>query len=518
MKEAVRTSYRKHFDISNVITIEKPFDIPDEASFKNQSETLSRKPAMSLQGKQCLWSMVFVCLCFLLTSTAYLAWAYTVMDLVSPRMADAASLIGGYLFQAAGIGLFALFLHRDPWGRQVRNALYIVLALHMLCLVPAFKAVTLSQALLFGFLMNLLCGWIAGHYLFILTTAVSAGSGNRAVILGTGYGLSILISWLISLPAKGTVYDSNGILVICLALTAIVFLTVRITLPSAEKTVSGDGDIRVSKMWRGDEKARSFYLPKNLPPRGILLAAGVLVLLFSIVNSSGFGFPSADLQMGISLEFSRLFYAAGLIIAGVVNDRNRRYGAVCALAALVIPFIMLALKGEPVSLMIFWALSYFTFGFYSIYRVILFSDIARERNLLWLSGIGLLAGRVGDAVGEGMNLVLADRLPVLIILSALLFMAAVVMFLKVYHLIYLPEAVQERSEREIFNRFSAKHDLSARERDVLRLLLAEKANSEIAGELSVSESTVKFHIHNLLQKTGCKNRIALLSYYQSDDA
>ena len=48
---------------------------------------------------------------------------------------------------------------------------------------------------------------------------------------------------------------------------------------------------------------------------------------------------------------------------------------------------------------------------------------------------------------------------------------------------------------------------------MLRLLLEGKANGEIAQTLSISENTVKFHIRNLLQKTGCKNRNELLAVY-----
>ena len=43
------------------------------------------------------------------------------------------------------------------------------------------------------------------------------------------------------------------------------------------------------------------------------------------------------------IEFTRAFYAVGLIMAGLVSDRNRRWGAVCALAALAFPFAALAL-------------------------------------------------------------------------------------------------------------------------------------------------------------------------------
>ena len=204
------------------------------------------------------------------------------------------------------------------------------------------------------------------------------------------------------------------------------------------------------------------------------------------------------------------------MIAGFVNDRNRRYGAICAVAVLVIPFLMMAIRGEPVSLLIFWVLSYFTFGFYTIYRIILFSDIARGKGLIPLCGFGLLIGRIGDAAGETLCLAMSGHFVIFVGLTAILYIAAVLLFFRVYLYIYQPEVKPQRSEQEIFNRFSARHDLSAREREVLRFLLEEKTNKEIAEELSISEGTVKYHIHNLLQKTSCRNRLGLLSAFTAE--
>ena len=51
---------------------------------------------------------------------------------------------------------------------------------------------------------------------------------------------------------------------------------------------------------------------------------------------------------------------------------------------------------------------------------------------------------------------------------ALLFIVSALLFFYLYQLLYQPEAKAQRSEREVFNRFSAKYDLSAREREVLR--------------------------------------------------
>ena len=48
--------------------------------------------------------------------------------------------------------------------------------------------------------------------------------------------------------------------------------------------------------------------------------------------------------------------------------------------------------------------------------------------------------------------------------------------------------------------------LSARERDVLLLVVAGKSNKEIAAALQVAERTVKFHVTSIFNKLGAENR------------
>lgn len=49
-------------------------------------------------------------------------------------------------------------------------------------------------------------------------------------------------------------------------------------------------------------------------------------------------------------------------------------------------------------------------------------------------------------------------------------------------------------------------ELTSREMDVLRLIVAGKSNKEIGGALHISEATVKTHINNLLGKLGVSDR------------
>lgn len=55
-------------------------------------------------------------------------------------------------------------------------------------------------------------------------------------------------------------------------------------------------------------------------------------------------------------------------------------------------------------------------------------------------------------------------------------------------------------------RFAEQHGLTAREREVLALVLENKSNTEMADELFLSVGTVKTHVHNIVKKAGAKSR------------
>lgn len=63
------------------------------------------------------------------------------------------------------------------------------------------------------------------------------------------------------------------------------------------------------------------------------------------------------------------------------------------------------------------------------------------------------------------------------------------------------ELLASRAERSI-----GSVELTARERDVLRLVIAGDANKQIARKLGISEKTVKGHLTNLFQRIGVQDR------------
>ena len=50
-------------------------------------------------------------------------------------------------------------------------------------------------------------------------------------------------------------------------------------------------------------------------------------------------------------------------------------------------------------------------------------------------------------------------------------------------------------------------DLTRREFEVLKLVIAGKSNTEIARELIISIHTAKAHVCNIMQKLGVKDRV-----------
>ena len=59
-----------------------------------------------------------------------------------------------------------------------------------------------------------------------------------------------------------------------------------------------------------------------------------------------------------------------------------------------------------------------------------------------------------------------------------------------------------RKVREIMS----KEIMTKREKEVFELLIKNKSTKEIAGELDISEKTVRNHISNAMQKLGVKGR------------
>lgn len=439
---------------------------------------------------------LLVCLCYLLSSTGYLSWLQNLRVLLEPTWVEVLSLVFAYLAQAIGVAVFMLVARTTDKNRMRRLAL-TALVLHLATLVPAIVTDAMVVVVVFGLITNVLYGVIQGYYLLELCTLV--GRTRRGTVFGCAYGVSTLLTWLLSLVGEGLLTTGLPSIVCCAVMSAIVFALIEDTRQPLGQSVAPGQDTRDSAI------GKDTFI--------IVCAAIVLACL---VKNACFAFPSTDLDSGISLELTRVLYGVGLVLIGIVSDRNRRLGLAACAISLVMPFCMLALSGAGTPATVLWLLGYLLTSIYVLFSVLLAADYAEDVRRPHLACLGMLFKHVGLALGTALSLALADKPVVLIGVTAVLLIATAAIFIVLDQRMFAkqpPAESPEIQERKLFEHFSSTYGLSARERDVLRLLLAEKTNSEIAGELVLSERTVKFHMSNLLKKTGCKTRLEVLAKY-----
>ena len=437
---------------------------------------------LSSRGVMCaLW----VALCFGVTSAVYLSWLDRLVALTGDRATNWLSMGAGYLFQAAGMAAVVGLIRRRGGG-DFATAMTGAALLFAAVSVPALLTDSAISVIGFGMLMNLLCGIISGLYLYAV--GINVPADRRGLAFGGSYAAATIAVGLLALIDGGRLLHGAWALLIYLPLSAAMG-----PIAARGRLLSLHGDAS-----RQSDDAES-----------LLPLACVVIVLLSAVKNMGFSFPSADIEAGLIPELSRLPYALGLAAAGFINDKNRRYGMACTLAALILPFIMLGLTRESVPSAICWGLDYLFFGFFSVFRAVLFLDLADQGPRRQLAPLGLMAGRIGDALGTGVGLLLVGRGIPLIALATVSFFGTACLFIRLYRRLYEPEAVHQRSEQEVFEAFCLHNDLSSREREVLRMVIDGHSNREIADALFITESTVKYHVRNVLQKAGCKNRAEL---------
>lgn len=433
---------------------------------------------------------LIIALCFLWTSAGYLTWLYNLMNFAESSAVDWLTEEIGYVFQAIGLFVFSILIKRKKDFFSRKSFFIACTGTDFVLIILSALSKNLLFILIWGYLMNLFHGIIAGFYLALLAARVE--QKYRSIVFGGAYAASSVFSWLLSLANNSNFLRSEYALI-----TYGIFVSITIGLVITEKAFLNS--------------EQTDFTGESVP-KGTLALAGLTVLLVSLTRGIGFYFPVADISSGISLEFSRAFYAIGLIAAGIIGDRSRKFGAISCLAALFFPFAMIALSNEVNVSIVIWILGYLFFGFLAVFRVVLFSDIARMNGeLFYVAGFGLMFGRIGDAAGNFAGIMLNDKLIPIVTVSSVCFVAAFVVFFMLYDKLYMPASHPVPNAEERLSAFIREYELSSRETEVLSLITEGASNGEISAKLFISENTVKFHVRNILKKTGCTNRTELLT-------
>lgn len=432
------------------------------------------------------------------SGTGYLTWIYRLLNHYSEQTVGMFTNVIDYAFQAVGMLLLAFFVKKR--ASNLKKIFTLSIACEMVFMTAAVLIPVPSLSVISGLMMDVFCGMLFG----CCFTCLASLPDMRGITMGMGWAIGSVASYLISIPGDGDFLRSGYSLFLYLIFAVMAFLLYREPV--------------------GKDVAEKQAPTHNPPDTRILVIALFTVILIEITRNMGFLFPISEFAEGtVKMEYSRAYYAVGLILAGIIADRSRPGGLLLCVCSLLCPFISLFLSHYTVAGEILWALNYALTGLLTVYGVVLFADLSE--NALYLAGLGLICRRIGEPVGATLGDRLAASPVILITLTSFAFVLSVFCSALLWKMLYFAKLPEENAalKKEPVNDedscllFIKKYDLSARERDVLCEVIKGCSNPQIAENLFISENTVKFHMKNLLKKTGTSNRTDLIRLFNESN-
>lgn len=157
-------------------------------------------------------------------------------------------------------------------------------------------------------------------------------------------------------------------------------------------------------------------------------------------------------------------------------------------------------------------------AFYVVYRAGMFISLASDKKKLHYAAFGLAFSRVVEGIMVITTVMLGFKRLTSFIVAGVMFIPLIIVFC--WSLIKQKSpadtasaASAEPIEIEEKPSFAELYKLTRRESEIAHFLSENKTNGEIAELLCVSESTVRFHVSNILKKTGMENRTEVGRHY-----
>ena len=491
-------------------------------------------------GKSTKYTFVLILLIGLLygyAGTGYLTWLYRISDVFSIKLIDVFGNIIDYTFQAAGI-LVATFLLKSYFNKN-HIIFYTATVFEVVFMILAILTSGSYATLIFAIGMDFCFG-----ILFASTFSLISGFPHNVhgIVVGIGWAIGSIASFFVSVPSEGRFIKSEYSLILYVLLAFVCAILFRYVF-SWERYK--DVEYNIVGNTNKDNK-------NTFPIKWVIQSVLLIVLLETTINL-GFLFPLSEVVGGsMSFELSRSFYSIGLIVAGLLFVKSRQNGIILCLCALVCPFLSLLFENYAIADSAIWALNYILIGPVMVYATIIFTHHVKYG--FFLAGFGLLARRIGQIISYTVGSRLREYPPVLIVVTFVLLVLAfyaTYMYEKKnrlseniwandYSIKLLDNEPKERNiiendienddeiknesdmqenkeetDKEIKqNLFCEKYTITAREKEVMLLALEGNSNPVIAQKLFVSENTIKFHMKNILKKTGVQNRAELRIKYE----
>lgn len=414
---------------------------------------------------------------------------YRLIDFYDAIKVDIITSGYNYIFQALGILVFMVGLYYKPTVFSKRKLFIELLISGSIFMVISQLSMNALLIELSGYVFNLHIGIYFGFYLTML--ASGCPKQNIGTVFGIAYAIGSLGTYFISMFNDEMFLTSKTI-------TAVYFILISITIALI--------------LYAEDINYKQQLKKENLKDIQFVYLI-IIVCIMTTINVFGSDlYYSLPVAKDVNWNLIRAFYSIGLILAGILIDRNRFIGEVTVVGSLAYPLITTALIGEGVTNTTILSLSYFFRGFLTIYYITAFVSLNEKGNkYLILAPCGLLTSRISEALLS--ILLMTTDIPNIykLIFSSFCFIPLLILSSLIQRKQYSIPMSQEKR----LATFAEKYSLTSRETEIISCLNQNMSDSEISAKLFISKNTVRFHISNILKKTESSSRTEIIRKYQS---
>lgn len=246
-------------------------------------------------------------------------------------------------------------------------------------------------------------------------------------------------------------------------------------------------------------------------------------LMYQVIN------PAFEHLIGLVSWYWAVPYIVALVFMRNLSPKNKAQRSqflYIGMGMIIASFITFMLLGRgTVDYLIVDTLMLGACGIFDLFWwSIIGETLDYSENPTKMFGIGLSANVLGVLCGDVLGVMITSiQLPeaeIAVIALTVVCVTLVIlpplnrqltMLLKSHAYLSAYANMNEKEQSAVVCQLKLIDPLTERENEVLALVLDGKANKEIAGSMHIGESTVKYHVGNILSKYGVSNRAELIS-------
>lgn len=425
-------------------------------------------------------------LTYFILSQMYYTQIYRLAEHYSGSIVFAISDGYAYLMQALGmIAMIALFVRKPQiYGSKAFASITMVVTLPLLILSVLVQNVVVLVTLML--ILNFIIGFELTFYYGLIVQYLS--HKTRLMSIAISGALGALAMWALS-KVSPDILTSNYIILIDVVLVALdIYLFM-----SFES---------LSDRCNPSEPVSAKGLLSVIKNNKVMIAVVFLMSVLSVLGSSDNEALTTDI--GLSLLDVRVLYGVGLIACALIYSKSKSAGSLATMASLILPFVALGLLHVIYVSVAVCLITFIALGFYSVYKAGVFMDLTAELNLAPVFAVfGLAVSRIADAITvTAFTILYPAYYPASFVVSGIIAIPLIILF----YLLLTKTAPVVGDEDAKRSHFAELNGLTRREEEIAYFIAQGKSNGEIAALVNLSESTVRFHVANILKKTGLKNR------------